>query len=121
MKESNERRYERLQRLFHEPARLSILSMLGGESEGMSFPELKDALGMTDGNLNRHVKTLADAGVLRVTKAFVGDKPRTTLSLTDEGAERFEEYLDTLSEVLAEARRARRATCTGVNARLVTT
>lgn len=121
MKESTERTYERLQRLFHEPARLSILSMLGGEKAGMSFSELKEGLGLTDGNLNRHVKTLADAGVVRVSKAFVGDKPRTTLSLTDEGAERFEEYLDTLSQVLAEARRARRTADGAVRARLATT
>lgn len=120
MTADTKRTYEQLERLFHEPARLSILSVLAGERAGVSFPELKVSLGLTDGNLNRHVKTLADGGVVRVEKAFVDDKPRTTLFLTEEGAERFTEYLDALGQVLADARRAARRAGSAAGMRLAT-
>jgi len=72
----------------------------------MSFGELKEACGLTDGNLNRHLKVLQDAGAIVVKKAFVNSKPRTTVVLSKTGLERFEEYLVALSEVLEAARSA---------------
>ena len=97
-----------LERLFHEPNRLAILSALCTARDGMVFTELRDACGLTDGNLNRHLKALEEAGIIRVQKAFVADKPRTTIILTRAGLTRFNQYLETLAVVLQEARRAAR-------------
>ena len=97
-----------LERLFHEPSRLAILSALCAARNGLSFTELRDACHLTDGNLNRHLKALEEEGVIKIRKAFVDDKPRTTVALTRDGLARFSLYLDTLSAVLQDARRAAR-------------
>ena len=98
--------HETLERIFHEPGRLAIMSALCTAREGLTFNELKEACKLTDGNLNRHLKVLEDAGAVRVVKSFVGAKPRTTVTVSRPGLDRFMEYLDALAEVLQQARQA---------------
>ena len=100
--------FDALEKVFHEPNRMAILSVLCASREGMPFTELRDRCGLTDGNLNRHIRTLEEEGVVRCTKAFVNDKPRTTVILTASGAKRFQVYLDALTEVLKQAKSALR-------------
>lgn len=97
-----------LERLFHEPNRLAILSALCAARDGLAFTELRDTCRLTDGNLNRHLKTLEEEGVVRIHKAFVDDKPRTTIAMTRAGLARFSLYLENLAVVLQDARRAAR-------------
>ena len=97
---------ELLERIFHEPSRLAIMSALCAAEKGMSFGELKEACDLTDGNLNRHLAVLSDADVVRIEKAFVDARPRTTIILTKTGLSRFMEYLDALTDVLKKARSA---------------
>ena len=98
--------YEALERIFHEPNRLAIMSHLCAAGAGVSFNELKEACNLTDGNLNRHLKALEEAGAVRIRKSFVQGKPRTTISISKGGLDRFSEYLSALSEVLEQASRA---------------
>jgi DNA-binding transcriptional ArsR family regulator len=98
--------HESLERIFHEPSRLAIMSALCAERDGLSFTELREACRLTDGNLNRHLKVLEAHGAVRIAKRFVASKPRTTLHLTKAGLKRFQEYLDALALVLEKARRA---------------
>lgn len=95
-----------LERLFHEPSRMAILSALCAAGDPLTFTELKGLSGLTDGNLSRHLKALEEASVIRIHKSFVGVKPRTTVALTEKGLKRFDEYLTALSEVLEKARQA---------------
>lgn len=97
---------EALERVFHEPNRLAIMSAVCAASEGIRFRDLKANCGLTDGNLNRHLKVLGDAGVIRVDKRFVAEKPCTTIHLSKTGLARFQEYLDALAVVLNAAKRA---------------
>jgi DNA-binding transcriptional ArsR family regulator len=97
-----------LERLFHEPKRLAMLSALCTARDGLTFTELRDSCHLTDGNLNRHLKALEEEGIIRVHKAFVNDKPRTTVTLTQTGLARFNSYLAQLAAVLQDARRAAR-------------
>ena len=98
--------FEALERIFHEPNRLAIMSALCAEEAGsLSFRDLKEITGMTDGNLNRHLNVLAKAGTIRITKAFVKNKPRTTVTISKKGLQRFTEYLNALEDVLNRARR----------------
>ncbi len=90
---------ENLDPLFHDRARLGILIMLLKEGE-VDFNTLKKTLNLTDGNLATHLRKLEQAGVVEYRKTFVGRRPRTYYRLTDEGRERFLEYLDTLKNVL---------------------
>jgi len=95
--------YHALERIFHEPFRLAIVTQLLDAPTGMAFTDLRDGCGLTDGNLSRHLKALEDAGIIRSEKTFVRNRPRTTVFLTPEGRDRFLSYLDALESALKEA------------------
>ena len=102
-------RFEALDRVFHEPNRMAILSVLCAARGGLPFTELRDRCGLTDGNLSRHIKTMEEEGIVRCTKAFVNGKPRTTVTMTTPGTKRFQAYLDALTDLLKQAKSAMKA------------
>ena len=102
--------YDALERIFHEPNRLAIMCALAGEGKGLTFTDLKATCNLTDGNLNRHLKVLREAGAVSVSKKFVKEKPRTTIRLTPTGLKQFSEYLSALESVLDSARQSVSAT-----------
>ena len=65
-----------------------------------SFPELKDLLGLTQGNLGAHLRTLEDAGYVEVEKGFEGRKPRTTCRITPKGRRALERHVAALDRLL---------------------
>lgn len=65
--------------------------------------ELKEKCNLTDGNLSRHLQSLAQAGAVKIKKAFVKAKPLTTVLVTAKGREGFLKYLEALEEVLHDA------------------
>jgi len=106
MKANTDSIYDALERIFHEPNRLAIMSHLCSADSGMSFGELRDACNLTDGNLNRHLKVLEEASAVKITKKFLDGKPRTTIAISKSGLDRFSEYLAALSDVLNKASKA---------------
>jgi DNA-binding transcriptional ArsR family regulator len=98
--------FDGLDRVLHEKARLSILTSLVDHPKGLSFGELRELCGLTDGNLSRHVQILEEAELIRVTKGFEGRRPHTSCKLTAQGRERFGDYLAVLEQVLYSARRS---------------
>lgn len=94
-----------LDRLIHERFRLGIVSALAG-SPSLTFVELRDLLGATDGNLAVHARKLEEAGYVSCEKGFDGRVPRTVYRLTPDGRRALRRYLDHLSAVLAAARRS---------------
>src|SRR5262245_4979748 len=97
-----------LDRLIHERARLAIVSALAA-NESLTFQELRDSIGLTDGNLAVHARKLEDAGYVACEKGFEGRIPRTTYRLTPAGRQALERYLDHMEAVIAAARGARGA------------
>lgn len=95
--------YDGLDRVLHEKARLGILTALVTRPEGLSFGELVRLCNLTDGNLSRHLDVLAEANLVKITKAFEGRRPLTTCALTGHGRKRFREYLSQLEKVLRDA------------------
>jgi DNA-binding MarR family transcriptional regulator len=93
---------ENLDRVIHERGRLAIMSLLAG-TESLSFKELKEHLRMTDGNHCVHMRTLEESGYVSVRKSFVNRKPRTEYTLTPEGRRAFQEYIDTLAEIVQQS------------------
>ena len=94
-----------LERLFHEPNRLAIMSALCASSKGaMTFVELREACKLTDGNLSRHLTVLEENHAVQIRKRFVGRKPQTTVALSDLGLSRFTDYLDVLEGILRHAK-----------------
>lgn len=94
--------FERLDKVIHERGRLAIMSLLAA-TESISFKELKEQLRMTDGNLSVHMRTLEESGYVLVHKSFVNRKPRTEYSLTPEGRQAFQEYIQTLEEIVKQS------------------
>ena len=90
-----------LDRLIHEKGRLAIMSALAATAE-LSFTELRDALGMTDGNLTTHIRALQQEGYVSVTKSFQNRRPLTTCALTKTGREAFAGYIDLLEKIVRE-------------------
>ena len=92
-----------LDRLIHEKGRLAIMSMLAASPE-LSFTELRDTLGMTDGNLTTHIRTLQETGYVSVTKSYQDRRPLTTCSLTVRGRKSFSEYVNLLEQIVRQNR-----------------
>jgi predicted ArsR family transcriptional regulator len=95
--------YAALDKIFHEPNRLAIVSALCNSDEGLTFHQLKQECELTDGNLSRHLQSLQNARVIRIKKTFAKNRPLTTIYLTDRGRTQFVQYLQALEEVLAKA------------------
>ena len=75
---------QRLDDVVHQRVRLGILAVLD-EADRADFTYLRQALGLTDGNLSRHLGVLQEAGLLDLTKTFEGRKPRTWVRATRKG------------------------------------
>jgi DNA-binding transcriptional ArsR family regulator len=95
--------YRALNKLFHEPNRLAIVSVLSSVNDGITFNDLKQECSLTDGNLSRHLRSLQHGRIIRIKKTFVKSKPQTTIFLTDGGRDSFVNYLEALEEVLLKA------------------
>ena len=100
----NPKPFLQLDRVIHEKGRLPIMSLLAASAD-LSFTELRDTLGMTDGNLSVHIKTLQEAGFVSVTKSFRNQRPLTTCALTPQGRKAFGDYIDLLDQIVQQARR----------------
>ena len=92
-----------LDAVIHQPLRLKIMATLNPlpAATGVEFSRLKTLTGATDGNLGTHIETLARAGYVAVEKAFVGKKPRTTVTATASGRGAFARHVATLQEIIA--------------------
>ena len=93
----------RLDSLIHERVRLGILSALAA-ADRLSFTELRDALGVTDGNLSVHARKLENAGYLECQKRFDRRIPRSEYRLSTKGRAAFASYLFQLESVIRTAR-----------------
>jgi DNA-binding MarR family transcriptional regulator len=92
-----------LDRLIHERTRLAIISALAVNTT-LTFSELKELLGASDGNLSVHARKLEDAGYVACTKSFAGRMPKTEYRLTTAGRRALEKYLNHM-EALIQATR----------------
>jgi DNA-binding transcriptional ArsR family regulator len=101
-------RLAELDRVVHEPARLAILSALSA-CESADFLFLLRITGLSKGNLSTHLGRLEEAGLVTVTKQFVGRVPRTAVALTQPGRARLDAYWRDLHQLARDARRWRPA------------
>jgi predicted ArsR family transcriptional regulator len=92
--------YSGLERIFHERGRLAVCTCLIAHPEGLTFTELQEACGLTDGNLNRHLHALAEVDILNISKEAGPGRPTTRCRITKSGRARFLEYIDELESVV---------------------
>ncbi len=101
--------YDGLERVFHEKARLGIMTSLVAHPKGLLFTDLKELCHLTDGNLSRHLQVLHESGFVEVWKGYHQNRPQTLCRLTDAGRARFLEYINVLENVVADALSAARS------------
>ncbi len=95
--------FSQIDKTIHEKGRLSIMTLLAGRA-GWAFQDLKQELGMSDGNLITHLRTLSGAGYVREERDGSGTRPRTTYQLTPLGERAFKDYLDLLEAIVKSMR-----------------
>lgn len=93
---------EAIDEVIHGRIRLGVMAYLSTVGTA-DFNELKSKLQATDGNLSVHLRKLEDAGYVTVDKSFVDRKPRTAVSLSDDGRSAFVRYLDAMQKLVAGA------------------
>jgi len=98
--------YEGLDRVIHERARLSVLTSLITNPNGLSFVDLKQLCGLTDGNLARHLQVLEKDGMIKIFKEQDQNRLQTMVRITTAGRKRYVEYLQTLEQVVLDAAKA---------------
>jgi DNA-binding MarR family transcriptional regulator len=80
----------------HQRHRLGILTITA-EANRAEFGYLRDALGLTAGNLSRHLSVLEEAGLVQVEKGYKGRRPRTWVRITGRGRSALAAELDVLA------------------------
>ena len=86
---------------FENVVRLRIMSILM-VNEQFDFNSFKELLDVTDGNLASHLRNLENQGYIKVEKSFVGRKPQTNYSATQEGKSAFQSHLEFLENLIKE-------------------
>jgi DNA-binding transcriptional ArsR family regulator len=88
-----------IDRLLHEPARLNTLVQLSAVKRA-DFTWLLHQTGLTRGNLSVQMSKLAEAGVVKVDKRFVNNRPQTLYELTNTGRQSLREYKESMQSIL---------------------
>jgi DNA-binding MarR family transcriptional regulator len=91
-----------LDKLIHEPARLSILTALS-VCESADFLSLKRLTGLSDGNLSVQLSKLEEAGLVGIEKQFVAKKPNTRAKITKKGTAAIQRHWDQLNAIRQNA------------------
>jgi|SRR5438132_5624227 len=89
----------------HEPRRLAILAAV--RNTPATFSELKEAVGLTDGNLDSHLRKLEDAGyVVKEVRSnpLLRRGRETVYKATEKGRSALDGYLDSMERRLEEAK-----------------
>lgn len=84
--------------LIHPVGRLQIFAVLTSAEEA-EFSMVRDAVGVSDSVLSKHVKALEDAGYVRVRKAASAGRQRTWLAITPSGRGAFAGHIAELTRL----------------------
>jgi len=74
----------RVDEVLTAPVRLSIVAALSRVDE-VEFAFLRDSIEISDSQLSKQASQLEQVGYVAVRKGHVGKRPRTWLSVTEEG------------------------------------
>jgi DNA-binding MarR family transcriptional regulator len=88
----------RFDAVVHAPPRLQICGLLAAV-DTMEFAAVRDAVGVSDSVLSKHVKQLEEAGYVAVRKATIASRQRTSVALTKAGREAFGAHVAELRRI----------------------
>lgn len=86
--------------VIHAPNRLQMCCMLAAV-DTIDFATVREALDVSESVLSKHVKTLEEAGYVKVRKAASDGRVRTWLSLSAAGREALKGHLAALRAMMA--------------------
>lgn len=69
-------------------------------NDWVNYKDMKETLGLTDGNLASHIASLEKLDYIEVRKEFVGKKPQTSYAVTKLGKLEFQKHIDGLERLL---------------------
>ncbi len=84
--------------VIHAPGRLQICALLASVDQG-EFAALRDAIGVSDSVMSKHISQLEDTGYVAVRKAALNGRSRTWLSLTAAGRKAFATHVAELNRL----------------------
>ena len=90
--------------VIHPPARLQIAALLAAVDDA-EFATVRDAVGVSDSVLSKHLATLQEAGYVKLRKAALGGRQRTWMSLTRQGRRAFKAHVEALQALAGVAER----------------
>ena len=88
----------RFDAVVHAPPRLQVCGLLAAV-DTMEFAAVRDQVKVSDSVLSKHVKQLEEAGYVRLRKATVASRVRTSLSLTAAGRAAFNAHVAELRRI----------------------
>jgi len=89
-----------LDKAFENKTRLGIMSSLV-VNDTLDFNALKSLLGVTDGNLASHLKSLEKSEYIKYRKEFLDRKPNTNYSATPKGRQAFKKHIAAIENFLS--------------------
>jgi DNA-binding MarR family transcriptional regulator len=87
----------------HQRHRLGILT-IAAEADRVEFSYLRDTLGLTGGNLSRHLAVLEEANLISLAKGYQGQRPRTWITISDRGRDALAAELNALRQLVERHR-----------------
>lgn len=90
---------DKLNKAFESRVRLGIMAVLV-VNEWVDHAQLKELLGVTDGNLASHLAALEELKYVQVRKRFIGKRPNTSYKATAGGARAFRDHLDAIERLI---------------------
>jgi DNA-binding MarR family transcriptional regulator len=93
---------DRLDPVLQHRSRLGAMVLLSGV-DALSFTNLRDTLGETDGNLGAQLRKLEEADYLSVRKEFNHRKPISWYSITPPGRAALRRHLQALESLIRAA------------------
>lgn len=89
-----------LDEVVHQRHRLGILTITA-EANEVEFGYMRDNLGLTAGNLSKHLTVLESAKLISIKKGYLGKRPRTWVRITAAGRAALAREMATLRDVMA--------------------
>lgn len=90
---------EQLNKAFESRVRLGVMAVLV-VNEWVDHAQLKELLGVTDGNLASHLSALEELRYVQVRKRFVGKRPNTSYKATVSGTRAFRDHIDAIERLI---------------------
>jgi DNA-binding MarR family transcriptional regulator len=92
----------RFDAVIHAPHRLQITAVLAAAGHDVEFGALRDVAGVSDSVLSKQLRTLEDAGYIKIKKATAAGRQRTSAAITPAGRRAFDAHVAELRRLVAD-------------------